>query len=80
MKEIKTGQEVRSLLGEEYPKGKAKGKFPIQRHVVTYEDKKMEGLKLGSGLTKEQIFDEKARGEEYKGDVQSNPDYYKNEP
>jgi len=80
MKRVESVREVRRELGEKYPRGKPEGVFPQQRHVTTHEGKKMKGLILGSGLTTQQIFDEKARGKEYEGDVNSNPDYYQHQP
>ena len=43
------------------------------------EKKKMEGLVLASGLTKEKRYTEKAEGDEHNREVEDNPEFYNNE-
>lgn len=80
MIEVRSAQQVGEKLGQMFPKGKAPGVFPAERHVVTgNESKGMTGLVSGSRQTSQQEYGERAEGKDYKGDVSENPKFYNNE-
>ena len=80
MKEVKSAQQVKEELGQMFPKGRAQGVFPAERHVVTgNESKGMTGLVLGSRQTSQQEYESRAEGVGRTSDLLENPKFYDNE-
>lgn len=80
MKTIESAGQVVVELGQKFPKGKTRGKFPAERHWITIdESKKMAGLIPGSRQTSQQEYEARAEGKRFRMDVLENPDFYKNE-
>jgi hypothetical protein len=85
MKEIKSPQEVKNLLGEEISKqgqqSHIKKGFLAERHVVTVDKSgEMGGLKMGSRQTSEQEYTSRAEGKEHRDSVSENSKYYREQP
>lgn len=92
MKEIKSPNDVKLILGEKFsktigvsekvkknkPGSTQERQYPTSRQEL--ETRKMVGNKGGSYDTTEQSYSKKARGGEYWQEVEDNPNYYRNEP